>query len=241
MEKGFIKVKVDKLKKAEWNYKTDNDELLGKLKANIKKNGQIENLIVRELGDGSFEVVNGNHRLQVLKELNIPEAMVYNLGNIPVRQAKKIAVETNETKFESDTAKLAKLIADVASDFDLSDLVDTMPYNEIQLKSLIDMGNFNTYELLSGVRHNNEDDDSVEINEADYFNLNFGDTEGSSTQGTTAEPHQIIQYNIIFSNEEEKDYWYKYIAFLKNKYPDAKTISERIVLDIKQRVENAEI
>jgi len=241
MEKGFIKVKVDKLKKAEWNYKTDNDELLGKLKANIKKNGQIENLIVRELGDGSFEVVNGNHRLQVLKELNIPEAMVYNLGNIPVRQAKKIAVETNETKFESDTAKLAKLIADVASDFDLSDLVDTMPYNEIQLKSLIDMGNFNTYELLSGVRHNNEDDDSVEINEADYFNLNFGDTEGSSTQGTTAEPHQIIQYNIIFSNEEEKDYWYKYIAFLKNKYPDAKTISERIVLDIKQRIENAEI
>lgn len=56
-----IEIPVNKLKKADWNYKKDDEILLNKLINNIKKNGQIENLIVRELPDGYFEVINGNH------------------------------------------------------------------------------------------------------------------------------------------------------------------------------------
>ena len=66
---GFIEVPIDKLVKADWNYKTEDDKKQEKLKENIKRNGQIENILIRELDTGYYEVVNGNHRLSVLKEL----------------------------------------------------------------------------------------------------------------------------------------------------------------------------
>ena len=65
---GFIEIPTDKLVKADWNYKTEDQEKQEKLKENIKRNGQIENIIIRELETGFFEVVNGNHRLSVLKD-----------------------------------------------------------------------------------------------------------------------------------------------------------------------------
>lgn len=75
---GYISIPLDKLIKAEWNYKKEDKEQEKKLKANIEKNGFIENLVVREIENG-YEVVNGNHRLDVLKRLNINQVMCYNL------------------------------------------------------------------------------------------------------------------------------------------------------------------
>lgn len=43
----------------------------------------------------------------------------------------------------------------------------------------------------------------------------------------------VIQYNIIFNDEDEQEEWHRYIKRLKDKYPDLETISERIIADIK--------
>lgn len=45
----------------------------------------------------------------------------------------------------------------------------------------------------------------------------------------------IIQYNIIFNDEEEQKEWHEYLKRLKDKYPDLETISERIVADINDK------
>lgn len=42
----------------------------------------------------------------------------------------------------------------------------------------------------------------------------------------------IIQYQIIFDTAEQQECWYKFIRFLKEKYPDAGTIAERLTLHI---------
>lgn len=39
----------------------------------------------------------------------------------------------------------------------------------------------------------------------------------------------IIQYNIIFNDEAEQQKWQSFLKFLKNKYQDLDTISERII------------
>jgi hypothetical protein len=122
---GFQKLKVKDLVKASWNYKTDDPELKEKLRANIKRNGIIENLIVRELGK-KYEVVNGNHRFEVLLEDGVKEVMVYNLGDISLPAAQRIAYETNETKFENDQIKLSRLMNNIMKEFEASDLVKTM-------------------------------------------------------------------------------------------------------------------
>ena len=65
-EKNFKLIDISKCVKASWNYKEDNQELLDKLIENIKRIGQVENIQVRLLETGFYEVINGNHRLDAL-------------------------------------------------------------------------------------------------------------------------------------------------------------------------------
>lgn len=132
---GFIEIATSKLIKADWNYKTEDENKSEKLKENIKRNGQVENILIRELDTGFFEVVNGNHRLDVFKDLGIENVMSYNLGTITQQQAIRIAIETNETKFDIDSILLADRIKEISSEFELMDLAKTLPYSEKDIEN----------------------------------------------------------------------------------------------------------
>jgi len=80
MIKNYIEIPIDQLIKADWNYKKEHETTKEKLKENIKRNGQIENIIVRRLDSGFYEVVNGNHRFDAIKDLEIETAICYDLG-----------------------------------------------------------------------------------------------------------------------------------------------------------------
>lgn len=138
MNKGFCKIDIGLLVKAHWNYKEDNDELAKKLENNIRRNGQIENIIVRELDDGKFEIVNGNHRLDVMKNIGIDGVHCYNLGQISEVDAKRIAVETNETRFSTDSVMLKKVLLDIKDVYGIEDMIKTIPFPEQELMHLDD-------------------------------------------------------------------------------------------------------
>jgi ParB-like chromosome segregation protein Spo0J len=55
MNTGFCELNISQLVKADWNYKVDNEALAEKLANNIKRNGQIENIIVRELDKEEYK------------------------------------------------------------------------------------------------------------------------------------------------------------------------------------------
>lgn len=133
-KRGFREMDLAKLVKANWNYKVENADLSRKLVSNMKRNGQIENLLVRPLETGFYEVVNGNHRLDAMEELGIKKVMVFDLGNITDAQARRIAVETNETKFLADTALLADVIGEILEEFPVEDLTETMPYTKQEIE-----------------------------------------------------------------------------------------------------------
>lgn len=135
-------IKADQLVKADWNYKENNEELTAKLVENIKRNGQIENILVRELDTGFYEVVNGNHRVDALKHIEAPHVMCYDLGKITSEQAYRIAIETNETRFATDNVKLSGLIAELAKNTAIEDLLVTMPYNAKEMDNFIGMASF---------------------------------------------------------------------------------------------------
>lgn len=138
----FMMLPLTKLKKAEWNYKQDNEELSKKLIANMKRNGQIENLLVRQLGGDLYEVVNGNHRMDALLSEGCKYAVCYNLGKISDEEAFRISIETNETKFEVDQVQLAKLIASITNTVPMEDLLASFPYNQEELDNYIKMNSF---------------------------------------------------------------------------------------------------
>jgi len=150
MIKKFKKLQVSQLRKAKWNYKTEDKRLLRSLVENIRRNGQIENLIVRDVGKDEYEVVNGNHRLDALLEIGEKEVTCFNLGTISESEAKRVAVETNETKFEADPVMLATLMAELAGEYGSDDLAKTMPYSPADISRLVQLTSFNWTEFGAG-------------------------------------------------------------------------------------------
>jgi len=140
--KRFKEIPLKQLDKAPWNYKTDNDELKEKLKENLRRNGQVENIVVREMKGGRYEIVNGNHRFDALEELSFEKVICYNLGEVSDKAARRLAIELNETRFETDRIKLAVTIKDIADEFDLSDISLTTPYELEELEAMVDLLDF---------------------------------------------------------------------------------------------------
>lgn len=162
---NFKVIQIEKIVLADWNYKeTDSQEalsLMETLKANLKRNGQVENIQVRLLETGYYEVINGNHRVMAFQQMEISEIICYDWGQISLSQAKRIAIETNETKFKADNIKLAETFMEISKDFQLDELAETMPYSTQDMENMSKLLDFdwNQYE--------GEEGDNVSTKETD--------------------------------------------------------------------------
>lgn len=134
----LVEIPLSHLRKAPWNYKKEDATLAAKLKANIRRNGQLENIVVRELGGGVYEIVNGNHRHDAMKDLGFETVTCANLGDIDLDSAKRIAIELNETRFQSDGQRLSELMVGLVGRFGKEDVLDTSPFNAMVLDMMID-------------------------------------------------------------------------------------------------------
>jgi hypothetical protein len=136
------------LVEADWNYK-DDDELIGeKLRNNMKRIGQVENIQLRLLNTGYYEVINGNHRLKEGDNLGKQFYIAYDHGPISLAEAQRIATETNETRFKSNFEKLSKILNDLKIEFPEDDLLSTMPFSQDDFNNLLDL-NFDNLSDLS--------------------------------------------------------------------------------------------
>lgn len=173
MIKNYQEIPLSKLKECTWNYKTDDEELAEKLANNIERNGQIENIIVREISKGKYEVVNGNHRYKALKKLKVKTAVCYNLGKIDEALAKRIAIETNETKFGVDSYLLANLIEELKEEYTFDDIKTTLPYDDLQYDALADLANFD----IDNLQEEDEPPDQVSASSGNKLMVFFREGE----------------------------------------------------------------
>lgn len=139
-----IFIDIDMVELADWNYKKNDKKMMETLKAQIQENGFVENIIVREKVDGRYEVINGNHRIECLKAIGEHTVAAINVGPISLIGAKRIAIETNETRFQKDEKKLGNLLSGIKNNVDLEDLKKTMPFSEDALLELT--GEFDSIE-----------------------------------------------------------------------------------------------
>lgn len=151
---GYLDIPINKLVKADWNYKLNDDELHNKLLENFKRNGQIENIIVRELDTGFFEIINGNHRLGVMKELNMKKVHCFNFGKISLTQAQRIAIEVNETRFRNDEFALGRLFKEIQEEYDMDDLLKTLPFSDKEISDYMSILDLPEYEVTEPIETN---------------------------------------------------------------------------------------
>lgn len=162
MNKGFCQIPIDRLVKAGWNYKQDNQGLMDKLVENIRRNGQIENIIIRDMADGSFEIINGNHRLDAMRALEFESVYCYNLGDISDAQAKRIAIETNETKFFTDQSRLEEIILEIIEEDGLDDFSLSMPFSDDYVNSIINH-DINLDEFFEDITNTEKEEETKEL------------------------------------------------------------------------------
>lgn len=206
--KNYIIVPIEKLVAADWNYKIDDTAkakfMMDKLKSNLKRNGQIENIIIRELDTGFFEVVNGNHRYMALKDLGWTECVAYNLGAVDLPTAKRIAVATNETKFENDPLRLAGIVKELAEGVDpveLESVLADLPYSAEEMLNQVQVLDFD-WEGAEGKKDSDGASSSDGADDQDWKTVSFRLPEGVAEQLQD----QIHRFKkALYPDEDPKD------------------------------------
>ena len=76
--------------------------------------------------------------------------------------------------------------------------------------------------------------DEDEIREIMEYDSAFGEGDGDGeSRGLGGEP--VIQYNIIFDNDEQKQIWFDFLKDLRQSQPDDTTIAEKIINFIEEK------
>ena len=120
-------------------------------------------------------------------------------------------VPTIELQHLSDTQKQAYIIADnkLALNSTWDDQLLALEVEDLKAVDFdLSLIGFHSFELPDLESDKPETEDAPEDDE-----LNF-----------------TIQYNIIFDHEEQQNDWYTFVKYLKEQYPDAETVAERIQL-----------
>lgn len=132
---GVSDIPLSKLRTAPWNYKEADSALAQRLAAGIQRHqqqgrgtGQLETMVVRSIEGGLYEVVDGNHRLELLGILKRKTASVINVGNIPLIEAKRIGAELNEVGWKARHDKLAVIFAGLVKTYGRREIIATAPF-----------------------------------------------------------------------------------------------------------------
>jgi hypothetical protein len=201
------------IKPAQYNPRQIAGDELEKLKKGLAEFGMVEPLVVNE--DGTL--IGGHQRLKAASELGWTEVPVIRV-KLDKLQEKALNLALNRLSGEWDYGKLSSLLSEfeMAADFD------------------IELTGFDCIEAVDLTTIQTVDDETLMDTTVDA-----GSFDG--TAHTAAEPKKskpIIQYNIIFNDEGEQKSWQAYLKWLKGQYPDMETISQRIVSDITDRMQD---
>jgi ParB/RepB/Spo0J family partition protein len=130
-------IPVEKLTPNPWNPNRMSEEMRGKLKAYIEREGFVEPIVVRPHGD-TFQILGGFHRWGIAKELShrtVPCVVV----DLDDRRAKILSVNLNEMKGQSLPSLLASLVHDLSKELTLEDLETQLPYSVSELKDSLEL------------------------------------------------------------------------------------------------------
>jgi len=148
--KNYLSVDIEKIKPNDYNPKKDfkedetNRRMFDKVKESLQSHKQIDPIIVRELKDGTFEIINGFHRYTAMKELGYKEIEIKNLGNITREDAIAKALSTEYPKIPLDEVEVGNLLKEsLEKGYDLSNF----PFSMEEIDARVEMLDFNWEDL----------------------------------------------------------------------------------------------
>ena len=130
-----VDLPIGKLIEALWNANTMDLGGIEQLGNSIRRYGLVENLVVRTIARNRFEVLSGNQRLQILRDLGwetVP-CVVMDLGDA---EARLLAQALNHIHGVDDPGLRAQLLQEVLEDIPGEEVLSLLPENASSLEAL---------------------------------------------------------------------------------------------------------
>ena len=138
---------LERLQDAPWNPNRMDDIALNRLRESLSRYGLVQNLVVRPISEDSHEVLSGNQRLQVLRELCYVEApcVVVEVDNA---HARLLTQALNRLQGEDDLGLKAELVREVLKTLPKEDVLSLLPETTESLQALSSLGQETMAEYL---------------------------------------------------------------------------------------------
>ena len=132
-------IPIDDLREAPWNANQMDMEMMARLRESISRFGVVENLVVRSINDATYEVLGGNQRLQVLRDLGWDHAPCV-VVEVDDSEARLMAQALNRIEGEDDLGLKAELIRDVLKAIPENQVLSLLPESAGSLAALASLG-----------------------------------------------------------------------------------------------------
>lgn len=129
---------LDELVEAPWNANRMAAGLLARLRRSVVEFGVVENLVARPhpTEAGRFEVISGNQRLRLYRQLELETAPVV-VVELDDAQARLLAQVLNRTRGQDDTGAYAALLEEVLQRFTPAEVAGLLPETEASLARVL--------------------------------------------------------------------------------------------------------
>lgn len=171
MDYKIDQVNPDTLVPNPWNTNVVSPENEEKLDSSLKRFGVFKPVIVRELIDGTLQIIGGEHRAQSAARLGYKAIPIVNLGMISDQKAKEISLVDNDRFGEDDMFKLAELVGTL----DVSELSSFTTFTDTDLDSMFTSS-------------------SIALEDLDSLSLPSEDIE--PPQEKSIQTHQIMRFKV---------------------------------------------
>ena len=134
-----VSLPIEELREAPWNPNHMDEAMAERLKNSIARYGLVENLVVRPLGGNTYEVLSGNQRLRVIRELgytHVPCVAV----NADDAHARLLCQALNHIEGEDDLGLKAELVRRVLEEIPSEEVLAILPDTAESLKGLSALG-----------------------------------------------------------------------------------------------------
>jgi ParB-like chromosome segregation protein Spo0J len=133
-------IPLDKLIANPLNANRMNERTFKKLLRNIRRTGRYEPIVVRRHPkiDGSFEIINGHHRVCALKELGYgsAECVVWEVDD---KEAALLLATLNRLSGSDVLDKKVELLSRLRGEFSAGELAGLLPQTKVQIEALINL------------------------------------------------------------------------------------------------------